>query len=270
MNSSKSISLQYQGYLNTPLLWNNHALFGIEQLHVVSSETSTFKGAIPDNLVLGKRVERFVFEELEQLKSIEILLKNNQIQNGKTTVGEIDCMLKQDGDPVHLEIVFKFYLYDPAIGTNEIDRWIGPNRKDTLVKKLTKLKEKQLPLLFNKHTETVLNNLALDANHIDQRVLFKAQLFTPYKAKVTFNTLNQECLMGFYVNPLELEQFIKCEFYIPKKVDWLIEANNEVEWSDLNSFKQSTLYLMENKKAPLCWIKFPNGKLSKFFVVWWN
>ena len=136
MNSSKSISLQYQGYLDTPLLWKDHALLGIEQLHVISSKTPTFKEGIPDNLVLGKRVEQFVFKELEQSDSIEVLLKNTQVQNGKTTIGEIDCMLKQNDRPIHLEIVYKFYLYDPDMGENEIDCWIGPNRNDTLLKKL--------------------------------------------------------------------------------------------------------------------------------------
>ena len=99
--TDKNIQLQYQGYLDTHLLWKDHALLGIEQLHVISSKIPTFKEGIPDNLVLGKRVEQFVFKELEQSESIEVLLKNTQVQNGKTTVGEIDCMLKQDGFPVH-------------------------------------------------------------------------------------------------------------------------------------------------------------------------
>ena len=44
---------------------------------------------------------------------------------------------------IHLEIVYKFYLYDNTIGTSEIDHWIGPNRNDSLREKLEKLKSKR-------------------------------------------------------------------------------------------------------------------------------
>ena len=82
-------------------------------------------------------------------KEIKILAENVQIQNEKTTVGEIDCILTTAKKPVHLEIIYKFYLYDKSVGTNELEHWIGPNRRDSLVSKLNKLKDKQLPLLYN-------------------------------------------------------------------------------------------------------------------------
>jgi len=111
---SNKIQLQYQGYLNTPLLWKDQPIFGLEQLQVPRLSITEFKTPISDNLLLGKRVERFVVNELEQSQNIEILLQNTQVQNGKITIGEIDCILKQDGVPIHLEIVYKFYLYDPS------------------------------------------------------------------------------------------------------------------------------------------------------------
>jgi uncharacterized protein len=27
--------------------------------------------------------------------------------------------------------------------------------------------------------------------------------------------------------------------------------------------------LIQNKTSPLCWIKQPNGEVSKFFIIWW-
>ena len=268
--ASKNIQQQYQGYIDTPLLWKDHTVLGLEQLLLPALETPNFNDTIPDNLLLGKRVERFVVSELEQIQSIEILLQNKQVQNKKITIGEIDCVLKQEGIPIHLEIVYKFYLYDPAIGSSEIEHWIGPNRKDTLFKKLTKLKDKQLPLIYNEHTEQILHNLTLKADKILQRILFKAQLFTPYQQNVEFNLLNQACLNGFYVYQSDMQQFSSCKFYIPKKVDWLLEVQAEVDWLDFNQFQENIDALLVDKKAPLCWIKFPNGELQKFFVVWWN
>ena len=68
-------------------------------------------------------------------------MKNYQIQNKKTTVGELDFILQKNHSPIHLEVIYKFYLYDDTFGNSEIEHWIGPNRNDNLVKKLTKLKE---------------------------------------------------------------------------------------------------------------------------------
>ncbi len=267
--SLKTIALQYQGYLNTPLLWKDNQVFGLEQLQIPQHKITEFKELIPDNLRLGKRVEQFVLNELEQSQNIDILLQNRQVQNGKITIGEIDCILKQNGVPIHLEIVYKFYLYDPSVGNNEIEHWIGPNRNDTLLKKLTKLKEKQLPLIYNTHAKPVLEHLDLHTDTLMQRVLFKAQLFTPYKKNVDFDLLNQDCLNGFYMYQSEMQQISDCEFFIPTKVDWLQEVRHKVDWIQFHEFKEIVKPMIQEKRAPLCWIKFPDGKLQKMFVVWW-
>lgn len=267
--TSKNIQLQYQGYLETPLLWNDHPLLGLEQLKLAKQQITNFNQSIHDHLLLGKRVERFVNEELKQQENVQILLENVQIQNQKITICEIDCMLIQDDIPIHLEIIYKFYLYDPSIGNAEIDRWIGPNRRDSLVKKLNKLKDKQLPLLYNPFTKSVLSKLNLDPKDILQRVLFKAQLFIPYKERIMLDLLNKNCLKGFYIHFSEMQQFSSCKFYIPLKVDWLMEVQINVDWILYNQFYENIAALISEKRAPLCWIKFPNGLMQKFFVVWW-
>ncbi len=268
--SLKNIELQYQGYRNTSLLWKDHSVFGMEQLQLQQQRTSNFNRNIPDNLLLGKRVERFVIEELRQNSNIEIVLENVQVQDGKITIGEIDCILKQDDIPIHVEIIYKFYLYDLAVGSTEIEHWIGPNRNDTLLKKLTKLKDKQLPLIQNEHAITVLNRYNLLAEDLLQRVFFKAQLFTPYKVAIDLKLLNQDCLKGFYIHVSEIQQFSDCTFYIPRKIDWLLEAQTDVDWMIYNKFQERITVIINEKKAPLCWIKFSNGLLQKFFVVWWK
>ena len=268
--TSKNIQLQYQGYLNTPLLWENHDLLGLEQLKLNPKNTTHFNQNMADQMLLGKRVERFVNEELKQQENIQILVENVQIQNQKITIGEIDCIFKQNDTPIHLEIVYKFYLYDPDMGNVEIDRWIGPNRKDSLVKKLNKLKDKQLPLLYNPFTKSVLNKLTIDPKDILQRVLFKAQLFTPYKDQIELDLLNKNCLKGFYIHVADIKQFSTCKFYIPIKADWLVEVQTDVDWMLYNQFYESIKTHVSEKRAPLCWIKFPNGLMQKFFVVWWG
>ncbi|MGJ8731497.1 DUF1853 family protein [Cellulophaga fucicola] len=269
--NSKDIDLQIIGYASTPFLWTKQTVLDLKQLEYKEQNNIPFNESVPLNLRLGKRVERYVSAELKNNKTISILAENIQIQNDKLTIGEIDCILKQDNRLYHVEIIFKFYLFDATVGTTELEHWIGPNRNDTLIKKLTKLKEKQLPLLYNIHTKPTLDALNIEANDIEQRVFFKAQLFTPYKREtIVFNTLNEDCVQGFYINVKELGQFNDCKFYIPSKVNWLQNPQAQVNWLQYNNFTSKIHTLVADKKSPLCWIKFPNGKLQKFFVVWWQ
>ena len=145
----------YQGYLNTPLLWENHTVLGLEQFEFPRSTVNSSNEIIQVIPPLGKLVERYVSVELQQNKDVKILLENAQIQNQKITIGEIDCILTLHEQPIHLEIIYKFYLYDPNIGHTEVDHWIGPNRNDSLLQKLHKLKDKQLPLIYNEHAKIV-------------------------------------------------------------------------------------------------------------------
>ena len=268
--NSKDIQLQYEGFLNTPLLWKSEAIFGLKQFEIPLTKPTIFEGGIQKKLRLGKRVERFVENELKNHKSISILAKNCQIQNEKTTVGELDFILQKNHSPIHLEVIYKFYLYDESFGNSEIEHWIGPNRNDNLVKKLTKLKEKQLPLLFNIHTETLLEKLKLKASEIKQFVYFKAQLFIPFQyQKNKFTPINNECIVGFYIHKNELNHFSNCKFFIPSKVNWIQNIQTHTNWVLYEKFSEKLVTILENKTSPLCWLKQPNGETQKFFVVWW-
>ena len=101
--------------------------------------------------------------------------------------------------------------------------------------------------------------------------LFKAQLFIPYtKRQVEFKTLNEACLSGFYINHTEIDRFKDCKFYIPSKKNWLVEVHSNVAWQTYSQFSIIIRELIAQKMAPLCWIKFPNGTLQKFFIVSWS
>ncbi|MDT0551982.1 DUF1853 family protein [Urechidicola vernalis] len=265
-----TLQLQYEGYRDTPPLWKSSELLGLSQFSIPFTPSNALNRAIERRLRLGKLVEQFVFFELEQLDNLKVLVENEQIKNEKITIGEIDALFLFNDSPIHLEIVYKFYLYDPSIGNTEIEKWIGPNRNDSLLKKLTKLKDKQLPLLYKPQTDVLLKDFNIDKSEIQQKVLFKAQLFIPYGATMNTTFLNNNCIVGFYIQFFEIEQFSNCKFIIPKKTDWLIKPYAHVNWLDFTDFKSRVSEFIKVESSPLCWIKFPNGTLQKFFVVWWN
>ena len=116
----------------------------------------------------------------------------------------------------------------------------------------------------------MLKKLNLSPETIQQRVYFKAQLFIPYnEKKPSFKLLNTHCVKGFYIKLNELDQFKNCKFFIPSKVNWLQEVQTQISWLDFNQFSSKLLPIIQNKTSPLCWIKYPNGEVKEFFVVWW-
>ncbi|WGH77056.1 DUF1853 family protein [Tenacibaculum tangerinum] len=267
----KEIQLQYEGFLKTPFLWYGKGVFNLEQFPALTTQSASYNQEITQKLRLGKLVERFVSFELNQESSISILAENIQIQQGKITVGELDCLLLHNETPIHLEIIYKFYLYDATVGATEIAHWIGPNRRDSLIHKITKLQEKQLPLLYSNHTKTYLEEVGLDVSNIVQQVYFKAQLFVPLKSYgKSVKQVNNECIYGFYIYPKELAQFSDSKFYIPNKHGWLINPHTNVDWLNFEQYTTKLQQFLEEENAPLCWLKKPNGELYKFFVVWWN
>jgi len=269
--NSKDIQLQYEGFLNTPLLWKSDTLFQLQQIELPNGKSTKFNSTIAKNLRLGKRVERFISHELQCYSSNKILAENIQIQNGKTTVGEIDFIIQQNNTPIHLEVIFKFYLYNENVGKTALAHWIGPNRKDSLVEKLTKLKEKQLPLLYKEQTIPYLKKLNLTAKEIQQQVYFKAQLFVPFQLRNhSFKLINNNCIKGFYISFNELLKFNNCKFYIPSKINWLQEVQTQTNWLHFNEFSKKVETILQNKTSPLCWLKQPNGEVYKIFIVWWN
>lgn len=268
--NTAQMNRRFDGFRKTPFLWENL----LEGLVMFSTgEFSITDFPIIDStsrIRLGKLMEQFVMFELEKDESVQILRSNIQVFHEQITIGELDCLLNQSGVNIHLEIVYKFYLYDPSIST-ELERWIGPNRNDTMVLKLNKLKERQLPLLYRPETTGLLNELKIKSDEIQQRVYFKAQLFVPLNSQETlYEFVNQDCIIGFYIRQKDLDLFENHSFYIPSKLDWVVGPHLDVTWLSTLAFQETISELLATHRSPLCWMKSDDGKLQKFFVVWWD
>lgn len=265
----KTLQKRYHGFLQTPNLWKENSVYNLNQLEL-DSNIDSISIVIDEKQRLGKYVEQLVLFNLKQQKNVDLLAENIQIQQEKRTIGELDCIFKKDNTTIHLEIVYKFYLYIPDESNEEIHCFIGPNKKDSLFEKLEKLKNKQLPLLYNTLTKSYLESFGIKFNSVKQKVCFKAQLFVPYKEKdIQFKKVNNDCITGFYINKKELEDFKNCKFYIPTKKDWLIDPYSNVVWLNFEKFKIENQLFIDRKFSPLFWVKHKNGEIEKAFLVWW-
>lgn len=260
---------RFEGFIKTPVLWKNSSVYKLTQFEIEQRSLS-FDIAIDANLRLGKYVERFVSYQLSKDNSIKTIAENIQISKNKITLGELDCILLKGEKPIHLEIIYKFYLYDASLGKDPLQHWIGPNRKDSLVEKLDKLQQKQLPLLYSKECLEYLESINLNVKDIEQQVYFKAQLFVPFRMNTSIeSSINKDCIVGFYIHQEELSQFKNAKFYIPSKKDWLIIPHTNIDWLHYKDFVRESSTYLQRQFSPLCWIKTNTGELKKIFLVWW-
>ena len=260
--------LYYKGYIKTPLLWTDQ-LFGIQQYDVIGSNTIDF---ISQNkkVRLGLLIEQFVFMSLKATTDTTVLASNIQVIEEKRTIGELDCLIIDHKQAIHLEVVYKFYLYDPKISGSEIDKWIGPNRKDSLRQKLDKLKSNQMPLLGHPKTKEIIKEFGYDSDLFIQKSHFKGQLFLPFGlTSMNLAPLNKACIYGCYITLKQLVYFNKSSFYIPSKLDWLIEPNDNVFWMNIDDFTPLLMTFLNASKSPMCWIKDENNRIQKIFIVFW-
>ena len=266
-----TIDLQYRGFVKTPLLWHGKSVKSLCQFRLPIPKTLINPVNGIGEIRLGKRVEQFLSYHIQQSPDYNLLAEYIQVKSNKQTIGELDFLVFENDQLIHIENIYKFYLYDRQIKSNsEMDNWIGPNRNDALAHKLDKLQNKQLPLLYSKYTKEALQSFNLDINNVKQYVCFKAQLFVPYLFQnIDVSPLNKQSVYGYYFNIDMLQQFQDHRFFIPEKMDWLVDTHHDVSWLPYGEAVSTINALIYNKRSPLIWLKDTTNKLAKAFVTWW-
>ena len=273
--SKKAFLSQFLGFIKTPPLWLDNSIFSFPQYVLnekISAEELPLK-ELPPEMVLGKRIERFFKIYLDHFSNEDVLAENEQVFSDKITLGEFDFILRNrnSGAISHVEVVYKFYLYNPAI-PEEIDRWIGPNQKDSLSKKIFRLEKRQFPLLFNEAAVPLLKRLKIDPEEVQQKALFKANLFAPLeKWGKDLPLVNNDCIQGFWIRYSQFtsHSFGSYQFFSPKKADWPMLPENGQDWYFYPEIKEQLKAFIEKKRSPLLWMKKGRYHYQRFFVVWW-
>lgn len=275
------LSEQLRGFLHTNPLWEGAGPFGIDQFKLPTVSTpipqkKEILHAIPSlssNFVLGKRMESFFSYWISHSTDYTVLLENLQISREKITIGEIDFIIKNENkrELIHIELVYKFYVYDPGFN-KEKERWIGPNRRDSLLRKIKKIKEYQFPLIDRTETRQALSASNIATDGLRQKVCFKANLFVPrYMLGQTFPYINNTCIEGYWLHLRQFDQneFHKDVYFAPKKQDWPVNPEVNNEWIPFSGILKKVVALHEMKISPLLWRKTAQAHYERFFVVWW-
>ena len=225
---------------------------------------------LPTNLRLGHLVEKIVSELIKSSNNYKVLYENVQVIEDKKTIGEIDFIIEDINTKhlIHMELAYKFYLFDPKLSSEPINNWIGPNRNDSLKEKLEKLKRKQFPLLYHNRAKSKFNNIEID--DVFQALCLLVSLFIPYEYKASFSPIYKKAIKGYYLN---IETFISLDnsektYYIPSKKEWGMDPFENEIWTDFNGVEKYISTSIKEKQAPLCWQKYKDSYLV-FFIVWW-
>ncbi|MCP9200631.1 DUF1853 family protein [Gramella sp. GC03-9] len=270
-------SEQFRGFLNTQdicekLELDEFSTFKFPEIKFTKDLEDDLKALQhPRNSVLGKRMESFFSIAIKHSDRYRMLASNIQIIEEKQTLGELDFLVYDNmlRKPLHVELVYKLYVYDASFN-HELERWIGPNRRDSFSKKLDKLRSRQFPLLFKPETQRYLQDHDLKPGDIDQQLCFKAQLYLPKKKKLEYTNADAKSFDGSW---LGLDEFRDMDwkrhlFFSPKKKLWSSDPAFNSSWKTYSEIIHEIESFLDKNKSPLIWMKTKTSYI-RFFIVWW-
>jgi uncharacterized protein len=245
----------------------NFPTFDLAQLNI--EETLDFE--LPTNLRLGHLAERVVSGLIKSSSNFNLLHENVQLIENKTTIGELDFIVKnlESGEIIHFELAYKFYLLDPSLSQNQINNWIGPNRRDSLIEKLEKLKSKQFPLLHHDCTQDTLSDLKV--NNLSQSLCFLISLFVPHEFKENLTPEFAKAVKGYYADYATFQKMHNASkyYFLPHKKEWGIDPSENERWMTFEEINEELTFSIAEKQSPLIWQK-EGSTFSELFVVWWG
>jgi hypothetical protein len=275
---------RFEAFYKTASLWTGK-LLGLQQFqlanfnfaHLLQQDTLTLP-AIPQGTLLGKRAEYFFKFCVEQSSNYELLLSNVQIFNGKITLGELDYIAKETatGAILHIELVYKFYIYQPHVISNEktpilqeLHKYRGPNDRDHLVSKIQHLKNHQLPLLHASQTVKLLKSHDINAHLVKQQVCYLAHVFIPHLWwNHKFEYINKKSIAGYYYDILA---FAKAEtnniYFLPEKYAWKMAPQQLPNSYTFQEIVKLTIESLNRGFAPLIWMQLEDKTFERFFVI---
>ncbi len=261
---------QYQGFIDTPQIDLSSEILGVSNFDFKPANLELPEDfEMPQSIRLGQRMEFFMQMYLIA-RDYKVLAQNLQVIANKLTLGELDFIIEnQTGERIHLEMVYKFYLYRPELEGNWIERLIGPNAKDALTEKVKKLSTHQFPMLQHPETEKMLHAIDILPTSLKQQFSFKAQVYIPLGLKLQHLKIPHRLIAGYYYTLDQLLQLKDEEttFYIPSKNDW-VGAPTSVQRLSFDHFFDSAKIRLTQCRSFKFWIFKPDGVLSAF-ATWW-
>ena len=237
----------YKAFYNTPTLWTGE-LDGLKQFVFPEIYFENLDmGSIPSKLRLGHKIEHIFLKLIQHSRQYKVIAHNIPIRKEKVSLGEIDFLL-QDVDShqfSHVELTYKFYVISEE-STNIELQFIGPNQRDSFKAKKERIINHQIPLLKTPEATSVL-------------------------LRFNIKPFNSNCISGRWIpfHTFKFPEFFKYQYYLPSKQEWLLDPQQGVNWLGHKDVLDLITVGLENKNAPLLWMKSSDFTIEKLFIVWW-
>lgn len=267
---------QYRAFFQTQLMIQNPdmlphiGIFNFEASQISAPEVADLESFKKLGFI-GKRAELFAKHVFSNSPDFRLLSHSLQIFDAPKTLGEFDFIFEdlKASEIIHLEMVYKVYLYDARLSDTPDFCWIGPNRRDSFQEKCTKLKNHQFPLLYHPKTAESLSQLGIDnVEEIQQQLLFKAILFRKFDQELPdFQFLNTLEMSGFwlYWDEFKTDHWQDALYFMPRKANWFNQIS-DVDWVDYPQIIAEVKAEHLIHRNPMLWVKLRSQTL-KIFVV---
>ena len=183
---------------------------------------------------VGEYFEGLVLYWLDKLCQLKIVAQQQQIRDGKQTIGEIDFLFEDEaGELNHWETAVKFYLHFPEDNPTG-SHFVGPNASDWFEKKIKRLTGHQLPF-GKKHFPDVTRSTAF----VKGMIFYHPHVTPPSQLP---ENLSASHLRGTWIRNSEISWLNdtkeKRVFRILHKPYWLSPEVSSSENKDLKSFDE--------------------------------
>lgn len=272
--TAKQLQQQFEGFLKTNALFLDTRVLPYSNFELSSPINcrlnSSHEKELSSQLYVGKRMEIFFKAYIEHSKNLNLVTHSLQVVNDKKkTLGELDFIIEKKRKLLHIELVYKFYIYDPTYHENSLHCFMGPKRKDFLYKKIEKLRNHQFPMLFNAFTQKQLKELALPTSHFEQKLSFMAKVFLPLNKEVNLPSyINPKTVSGFWLRFSELKLLNKSHnYFIPERQDWMVVPNDSnYTFENFESVEKQVRSQIKSGITPMIWEKTKEEKFNRYFV----
>lgn len=267
-------------FIKSPQLKISSERYPFNNFSFIKEKIDSSKFILSVNSVLGKQAESIFEYYIKNSENFKLLIANLQIysssslknsQDKKQTIGELDYIVRslKTNKVIHIELACKFYLYDLSAGFLEEEKWIGPNRNDSLYDKLEKIKSKQFPLINRRETIQAISKSRIEFP-TKQELCLKAFLFIPKGMdKNIFPKNYKKCIVGYWIKSTDFtNEDSEALFAIPNKKEWIIPYQQIQHWYNFKDIKTKIKKQIDNKRTVLIYKNISN-QIEYLFVVWW-
>lgn len=161
---------------------------------------------------------------LEHAPCWQLKAHNVQVIQDKKTLGELDILAEYNGNQgYHLELAVKYYLQHPSHTGELCQHWLGPQCRDRLDLKLSKLNNQQFPILNHPQTQAILAQRSISYPVI-QGLILKGYLFSQWQSDFVLpSEVNSACLKGQWLHQKNISELIQpnCQWLLIEKTNWL-------------------------------------------------